>query len=190
MRLAEINGSTSYVCSVTMSDAIKISMTGVKELDTLLTNLPKQLTDKVLIGSAKHAAGPMIKAMKSAAPSAKSAKSIGSAKMRPKSKERIRVLAGVRTRANVGRRQKHDGFYLVFVEGGVEERRPKKQGGVLRLKGKDGEVIFARSARAIPARPFGAKIVNAHRSKIPARFAQSTATILHRYMKRTIKKHG
>ena len=163
-----------------------MSLTGVKELDSILTSMPSTLTKKVLQRAAKIAAKPMVADMKSRAPkrTGKLRKSIGVKLLKSKQDNlRAVVLVGVR------RGRKFKSHHAHLVEFGTKARVAKNPSGVLSFWSKGKLVKIAKTAGS-PAKPFIRPSIDANIDQLRDSYTEHVAKVLHRFMKSKIKKFG
>jgi HK97 gp10 family phage protein len=151
--------------------SVKISVSGVKEIDRVLKGLPRQLQDRVLAAAHRDAAKPLVNAMKAGAPkgSGTIAKNIGTSKVPKRS-------AAVLGETDVGPKKR--GYVARFVERGTKARV---------LKGK-GKYPRGTGRGKINAKPFLEPAFNATKEAVINGISESVGKKLLSFMKRTIKK--
>lgn len=143
--------------------SVKISVTGVKEIDAVLKGMPLVLQDRVMKTAHADAAKPLISAAKAIVPVGETGnlqKSIGV--------ERVSI-------------KKVDAIGLVQVG-------PRRKGG---NKGFHGHLIeFGKTNRdgtKTKAQPFMEPAFNQTKTAVESGVAQSLGTKLYQFMKRTLK---
>ena len=164
---------------------IHMELTGVKEIDQVLREMPSQLTRKVLQSAARKAAKPMVADMKAKAPERTGAlvKSIGVKALKSRVDNlRAVVVAGVRR----GRRYK--AYHAHLIEFGTSARTPKKK-KMLAFWNGEHIVRIGRTA-GTPAQPFIRPAIDAHIDGVKRNYGENVGKALNTYMKRIIKKHG
>jgi len=148
---------------------VKISVTGVKEIDAVLKGLPLQLNHKILGQAHADAAKPLIDRAKLLAPEGPTGNlvdSIGAEKVGfGKSDEIGLVIAGPR------RGGKNRGFHGHLVEYGTKQRKNKKGANRGMMKKK----------------PFMAPAFESTKAEVESRIATSIGKKLYSFMKRTLK---
>jgi len=103
--------------------SIKLSVTGVKEIDKVLRGLPAQLQDKILAQAHADAAKPLVEKAKLLAPEGPTGNlvdSIGTEKLGKRGREIGQVQAGPR------RSRRHKGYAGHLVEFGTKKRTNKR----------------------------------------------------------------
>lgn len=146
--------------------SVKISLTGVEDIDKVLKGLPLQVSDSVLLKAHSDAAFPLVAAAHLLAPVGKTgnlADSIGV--------ERV----GLKRSGEVG---------LVKVG-------PRRRGG---YKGFHGHLIeygkTNRNGTRTPGRPFMQPAFDQTKNEVERGIAQAVGVRLNQFMKRTIKNRG
>lgn len=169
---------------------INIKPTGFSQVDEVLKGLPEQLRRRVLISAARTAAKPLVRDMRkgfdrvSNSASGETRKALGVRALRSSKKSNAAVFVGARE----GKRYK--GYVARFLEAGTKLRTPRKKSvRFLKFTAADGSTVFARSVAPVEARPFIGPAIDQNAEGIKRSMADSIATALNRYMKRTIKRH-
>ena len=113
--------------------SVKLSVTGVKEIDAVLKGLPRQLQDKVLASAHVEAAKPLVEKAKLLAPEGPTGNlvdSIGTERLGKRGNEIGQVQAGPR------RSGRHKGHVGHLVEYGTKFRKNRRGAnrGVMRKK--------------------------------------------------------
>lgn len=149
--------------------SVKVSLTGVKEIDSVLKALPKELSHKVLGAAHLAAAKPLIEKEKLLAPEGPTGNlvdSIGGDKT-PISKANAlgEVTVGPR------RRKPYRGFAGHLVEKGTKRRQNKK----------------GANRGVMPAKPFAEPAFNQTHKQVENRIAEETGKSLVRSMKKYLK---
>ena len=143
--------------------SVKISITGLKEIDEVVKGLPLQIQDRVLKTAHADAAKVGVQAAKAMAPKGKTMNLVNSIGV-----ERVSLK-----RTN---------------EVGLVQYGPRKRGG---YKGFHGHFIeFGKTNRdgsKSKENPFMEPSINQSKSEIELRIAESIGKKLNAYMKRTIK---
>jgi HK97 gp10 family phage protein len=155
--------------------SVKVSVTGIKEIDNVLKGLPKQVQHRVLVSAHKFAAQPFVQAAKALAPKreGKMAASIQAVSMPfRRATESGMVLAGP------SKKKGTRGYVARFIEKGTVQRK---------LKG--GKKYPAGTNRGkIVAKPFLEPAFNQTKKAVEDRIAEGIGRRLASFMKRTIKK--
>jgi HK97 gp10 family phage protein len=154
---------------------IKVSVTGIKEIDDVLKGLPKQMQHRVLVAAHKYAAQPYVTAAHALAPkkTGKMAKSIGTVGL----PQRRATVVG---ETEAGPMPKKGRAYVArFIERGTKER--KLRGGKKYPRGTNRGKITAF--------PFLETAFNQTRTLILDRIADGIGKRLDSFMRRTIKKN-
>lgn len=148
---------------------LKISVTGAKEIDTVLNGMPKELTHKVLGQAHADAAKPLIEKAKLLAPEGPNGNlvdSIGAEKENIRSAREVgQVQAGPR------RSRRHKGHAGHLVEYGTQ-RRTNQVGS---------------NRGVMPKHPFMKPAFDSTKSQVEGAIASSIGKKLTSFMKRTIK---
>lgn len=169
-----------------MAKGIEIKWTGLKEVDDILKNLPKQVQRKVLLGAQREVLKPVAKEMESKLATVAGKvtgnlqESIGIKALRGGKEYNAASLAGVR----FGNRYK--GFHGRFIEEGTRERRPRK-GKVLKFTGKDGKDVFIKSAAPMKKTPFMMPTIEKNLPVIARNYPDALLKSMVRFMKRKLK---
>jgi len=130
------------------------SITGLKELDNKLRNIEDKLQKKIINSALRKSVAPFVKDAKANAP-----KDSGSLKKSIKVKIKKR-----RGKLTLQVRPFAPHFYLIEV-GGDENRTPTKA-KVLAFKGKDGNMVFAKSVKPAKPQPFFTKAYNQNKDNM------------------------
>lgn len=165
---------------------INMELTGVKEIDQVLREMPSKLTRQVLQSAARKAARPMVADMKAGAPkrSGNLRRSIGIKALKSKVDNlRAVIVVGVR------RGKKFKAQHAHLIEFGTKERVAKNPTGLLSFWSKGQQVKIARTA-GTPARPFIGPAIARHIEGVKRNYGEYVGKALNSFMKRTIKKHG
>jgi HK97 gp10 family phage protein len=170
-----------------MAKGIELKWSGLKEVDDILKNLPKQVQRKILLAGQREVLKPVAKDLETALSSVAGTvtgnlkKSIGIKALRGGKEYNAASLAGVR----FGNRYK--GFHGRFIEEGTKERKPRKA-KMLKFKGKDGQDVFVKSAAPMKRQPFMRPTIERNLPKIEKEYPEALLKAMAKYMKRTIKK--
>jgi HK97 gp10 family phage protein len=153
---------------------VKISLSGVKEIDDVLKGLPKQLQHRVLVAAHKYAAQPFVQTAKSIAPkrTGKMAESIGVVGLNQKN-------ASVIGEVEAGPMPKKGRAYVArFIERGTVKRQTLGRGKYRR----------GANRGKVPANRFLESAFMQTKQVIESRIAEGIGKRLFSFMKRTIKK--
>lgn len=155
---------------------LKVSITGQKEIDDVLSKLPLALTHTILSNAHAAAAKPLVLKEQLTAPEGPTGNlidSIGVEKATSKKASQIGlVTVGPR------RRGQYKGYAAHLVEYGTKERK---------LLGR-GKYKAGTSRGLMPADPFIKPSFDSTKKTVEGNIAQSIAKVLLRTMKRYIKK--
>lgn len=150
---------------------VKISVTGVKEIDAVLTGLPLQLNHSVMQSAHADAAKPLVEKAKLLAPEGINGylvDSIGTVKPGLKRANEVgEVLTGPR-------RGKYKGHAGHLVERGTKQRKTSK----------------GWNRGIMPKHPFMEPAFEATKDQVLGRINESIGKKLFAFMSRTIKKSG
>ena len=154
-----------------------IRMTGLKEIDRVIKQLPHQLTHPILQQIHAEALKPFVTAAYFAAPldSGRTAKSIGTIKP---ARKRVDVVGTVISGPRRSRRYK--GHYAHWIEFGTKERE---------LDGK-GKYRKGTKRGAMPRQPFVEPSWNRTNKQVEEGIRLATGRVIYRFMRRTIKQYG
>ena len=170
----------------TMAKGIELKLSGFKEVDDILKNLPKQVQRKILLGAQREVLKPVAKDMESALSavagnvSGNLRDSIGIRALRGGKEFNAASLAGIR----YGNRYK--GFHGRFIESGTSIRKPRKR-KVMKFIGKDGQEVFIKSAAPMRKTPFMQPTIDKHLPRISREYPEALLKSMSRYMKRKLK---
>lgn len=146
-----------------------ISITGLREIDKVLEELPKQMTHTILGAAHAAAAKPLVERAKLTAPEGPTGNlvdSIGAVKTSIKRADKIgQVWVGPR------RKGRYKGFAGHLVEFGTKRRRTKK----------------GANRGIMPAKPFMAPAFNQTKSEVERQIAQQIGKVMVRTMRRHLK---
>lgn len=149
--------------------SVTISITGLKEIDTVLKRMPRELTHRVLGQAHADALKPLVEKAKLLAPEGPNGNlvdSIGPEKLSQRSATNIgEVQAGPRR----GRRHKGQAGHL--VEYGTRQRRTRK----------------GSNRGTMPRKPFMRPAFEATKAIVENNIATSIGRKLYAFMKRTLK---
>jgi HK97 gp10 family phage protein len=148
---------------------VKLSVTGVKEIDQLLKGMPSQLTHNVLAQAHTAAAKPLVDRAKLLAPEGPTGNlvdSIGTERLPRGTAEIGQVQAGPR------RSRKHKGHAGHLVEYGTKKRANKS----------------GANRGTMPKTPFMKPAFDSTKNQIEGSIAEQIGRKLFSYMKRTLKK--
>lgn len=148
-----------------------IRMTGLKEIDRVIKQLPHQLTHPILQQIHAEALKPFVTAAYFAAPldSGRTAKSIGTIKP---ARKRVDVVGTVISGPRRGRR--YGGHVAHLSEFGTVKRATKK----------------GANRGAMKRKPFVEPSWNRTRRQVEERISLATGRVIYRFMRRTIKQYG
>jgi len=150
---------------------IKISVTGVKEIDNCLRQLPLAVSHKVLSSAHAEAAKPLILKEQLLAPEGPTGNlvdSIGAIKI---SLAKANSVGEVRVGPR--RRGRYKGFAGHLVEFGTKQRRTKRSGA---------------NRGIMPKKPFAKPAFEQTKGQVESLITQSIAKSLVRTMRRTLRK--
>ena len=146
-----------------------ISVTGLREIDKVLEELPKQMTHAILGAAHVAAAKPLVEKAKLTAPEGPTGNlvdSIGAVKTSIKRADAIgQVFVGPR------RKGRYKGYHGHMVEFGTKRRRTKK----------------GANRGVMPAKPFMAPSFNQTKSEVERQIAQQIGKVMVRTMRRHLK---
>ncbi len=149
--------------------SVKMSVTGVKEIDAVLTGLPLQVTHNILGAAHFAAAKPLIEKEKLLAPEGPEGNlvdSIGAIKTPIKKADSVgEVIVGPR------RSRPYKGHHGHLVEFGTKQRKTKK----------------GANRGTMPKKPFALPAFIQTQSLVVAGIADNVGKRLYSFMKRTIK---
>lgn len=147
---------------------IKLSVTGVKEIDQVLRGLPKQLNHRVLGQAHAAAAKPLINKAKVMAPKRSGGlqKSIGAVKL---SQKKATIVGEVHAGPRRGRG--HKGYAAHLVEFGTKKRTTKR----------------GANRGVMSKKPFMEPSFQATKGQVEGLIAQEIGRKLNSFMKRTLK---
>jgi len=158
---------------------LNLNITGIKEIDDCLKQMPIKLTDKVLQNAGAKAAKPLVTREQLSAPEGPTGNlvdSIGVVKGSFNQIGRGQREVGVVT-VGPRRRGRYKGFHAHFVEYGTKRRETKGKGKY--KAGADRGVM--------PKKPFVEPAFNATKGQILNLYKQEVAKSLYSTMKRTLK---
>ena len=146
-----------------------ISVTGLREIDKVLEELPKQMTHAILGAAHVAAAKPLVEKAKLTAPEGPTGNlvdSIGAVKTSIKRADAIgQVFVGPR------RKGRYKGYHGHMVEFGTKRRRTKK----------------GANRGVMPAKPFMAPSFNQTKSEVERQIALQIGKVVVRTMRRHLK---
>ncbi|MEB3210268.1 MAG: HK97-gp10 family putative phage morphogenesis protein [Leptolyngbyaceae bacterium] len=147
--------------------SVKLSVTGVKEIDQVLKGLPRQLQDKVLAQAHADAAKPLVERAKNIVPKRKGnlRDSIGTEKLGKRGNEIGQVQVGPR------RSKRWLGHGALLVEFGTKKRATKK----------------GANRGVMPKKPFMFPAFRQTKQLVEGRIAKAIGQKLYNFMKRTLK---
>lgn len=148
---------------------VRISVTGVKEIDKVLNAMPKELTHKVLGAAHASAAKPLIEKEKLLAPEGPTGNLVDSIGAVKTSIKRASVIGEVKVGPRSGRFKGNHGH---LVEFGTKPRRNSK----------------GANRGFTPARPFAKPAFDLTKTQVEGNISQAIAKVVLRTMKRYIKR--
>lgn len=155
--------------------SVKISITGVKEIDLVLKNLPDAVSHKVLSAAHAAAAKPLVEREKSLAPKGATGNLIESIGVIRTSFKKANEIGEVKVGPRKGGRYK--GFAGHLVEYGTKPRR---------TKGK-GRYKKAADRGVMTKKPFAEPAFHQTKDEVEKRIAVEVGKSVNRTMKRYIK---
>lgn len=156
--------------------SVKLSVTGVKEIDAVLKGMPLQLQDRVLKTAHADAAKPLVQVATTLAPLGKTGnlkRSIGVERISMKKIDAIGLV-----QVGPRRRSGYKGIHGHLVEFGTTSRE---------TKGKKS-MPAGINRGLMPAKPFMEPAFNQTKSLIEAAISVSVGKKLNDFIKRTVKK--
>jgi hypothetical protein len=159
---------------------LKLDVTGIKEIDTLLKQMPLKLSDRVLQNASARAAKPLVEKEKLLAPEGPTGNlvdSIGVVRGSFNQLGRGQRLVG---EVSVGprRRGRYKGHAGHLVEYGTKKRTTKGR----------GRVKVPSNRGIMPKKPFVKPAFQATRNHVLQIYNQEVAKVLLSTMRRTVKK--
>lgn len=130
----------------------KIQLIGFEKVEGLLKEMDGKLTQKVIEGTFRKAAKPLIRSARQKAPEGPTGnlkKSIGVFPSKS-SQRRAKEMAGIWVGPRLGKAYK--GYHAHLIEFGTKDRTPKK--GQFLVFEYQGRKVFAKRAKGISPKPF------------------------------------
>jgi HK97 gp10 family phage protein len=149
--------------------SVKISVTGVKEIDAVLKGLPLQLNHKILGQAHADAAKPLVDRAKLLAPEGPTGNLVDSIGVEKTSLAKATEVGAVTAGPRRGGRNR--GYAAHLVEFGTRVRRNKK----------------GANRGVMPKKPFMEPAFTATKSQVEGRIAESIGKKLIAFMKKTLK---
>jgi HK97 gp10 family phage protein len=154
--------------------SVKISITGIKEIDNVLRNLPKEITHQVLSSAHSAAAKPLVQRMQLTAPEGPTGNLVDSIGI---------VRSSVKKADNLGeikvgpRRGRYKGHHAHMVEYGTKPRT---------LKGR-GKYKSGTKRGVMPKKPFVKPAFRQTKTEVERGIAVQVGRALARKMKQLLK---
>lgn len=161
--------------------SVKISVTGIKEIDEVLKGMPLQLSDKVLQSAHAAAAKPLIEKAKLIAPEGPTGNLVDSIGAVKGNFNQVASLQREVGQVTVGPRRggRYKGYAGHLVEYGTKGRKTKGKGNKRPVRNANRGVM--------PKKPFMEPAFQSTKTEVESRIATEIGKKLSSFMKRTIK---
>lgn len=169
------------------NEAITVKVEGLKEVTKLFDTLPNKLQKSIISPALRVSSKPMLAVAKARVP-------VDTGRLRDQLKiVRLRkfigpheIAVGIKPVFEKTKNGEINQYYGRFIHDGTKERKPKNK-KVLAFKNSAGELIFTRSAKAIPANPYLVEAYNAEANNTFNAFEKNLFKSVDKFMKKQTK---
>lgn len=170
---------------------LKIKVEGYAEAKAILDQLPNNMQKRMLLAALRTSARPMLSSARTKVPvkSGRLKKQLKIIRFRDRSAPKSEVDIALK---HVFSKYKNKGtineYYGKFIhEGTHDPRTPRKEGRILMFKGKDGDTVFARSVKGLPAKPYLEEAYKGNSERVIQSFGDELAKAVEKFVNKNFK---